>query len=331
MIFWLLPWIAIAQDKKPVQPYIDQLKQQMGDNEKPKADVSGSYTEEMKKKLKAQGRSAPSGESYIESLKKSDPQRFGEPSVKPPSFTEQQKSKLGPAQKESAIQALKEGRSDLQLRREGAIHWASGFRLGAAASRTVTGDSASTNGSFGSFYGSGWTPDLNLFVEYQPFHSEWFGNIGIVGGLGFTYNSGNANLKIGNLPNPFGTAGATFGTASHTNLKFITAPVSIGVNYRFNLLRYLRPFVQASPTYIAYLETRSDGRGDIRGKSTGLQIGGGANLLLDNFSKSLSWELYDEFGVKHYYLTVDYTKLSTIAGDVKFDASTLSLGLTYEF
>src|SRR3712207_8577409 len=58
-------------------------------------------------------------------------------------------------------------------------------------------------------------------------------------------------------------------TLFRSGFLFIAVPVMVGLDYRFNLLKYVRPFVMAGPTAIAYFETRDDDREGDR-KSTRL-------------------------------------------------------------
>jgi hypothetical protein len=310
---------ASAEEPTP-QPYIDQLRRDL----RPDQESAESYTEKLRRKNAEKQPQQESSESYTESLRKTLPPTQGQPS----SFIGSEKDKIPAKSEGGAIQAVKDGTSDLKALKEGEIHHAAGFRLSAASSRTVTGGGGSASGDFYTYYERGWVPELSFFYEYQPIHSEIFGNIGLIAGAGFTYQKGTGVFRIP-VTNPF--TGTTFGTTSRTTLRFITLPVSLGVNYRLNLLHYLRPYVQASAVVVGYTELRSDGREDLRGRSTGFQFSGGANILLDSLFKKASWNLYESYTVKHYYLTVDYTKLATVAGDIDFDASTMSVGFTYEF
>ena len=328
MILWLFPLLTWASETKSVQPYIDELKRGLpAEGTSSSVPSRGSYTEDLKIKLKAK-QPASSGGSYTEELKRKDPELY----KKDPgsSYSETQKTKLGEKKLGGAIAAVRDGRSELHAKIEGDVHFAAGFRVGVGASNQVTGSLGATNGSFENFYGKGWFPDLNFFAEYQPFHTAWAGNLGIFAGTGFTYHSGSGVFKI-QLANPFDPSGTPFSQTSHTQLKFFTLPIVAGLNYRFSLSKNQRPYVQAAPTLVFYEESRSDAKSANLGKSIGYELSGGLNILLDNIAKGISWDLYDEFGIKHYYLTLDYTKLSTITGSVHFDASTTSLGFTYEF
>ena len=338
LVVFSLPSLAQEQGHSD-QPYIEELKKTM-DTADPKDTVVRTpenpdpYIQEIKKRVGAPSADSKpeSDQSYIDQLRKTDPHTRP---AETESYTEQEKAKLAKDPKsakenDSAIQAVKENRSELHAVKSGDIHSAAGFRIGASADRTVKMGPTSAN--FEAIYGNQkqWIPDISLFYEYQPFHSEWFGNLGFFASTGVTYQSGNGKLGL-DIPRSESAGGGTFGTDSQTSFKFITIPTMVGVNYRMNLFRVLRPYVQVAPTAIGYIEMRSDDVSGNHGYSKGLSYGGGANLILDWISSSFSWDLYRELGVKHYYLTVDYTKTNTYGGDLQFSVSSLSAGFTYEF
>ena len=50
-------------------------------------------------------------------------------------------------------------------------------------------------------YGHSKLANVMFTYEYQPFHSEWLGNVGAVFGIGLTYHRGNGRFQF-NLENP---------------------------------------------------------------------------------------------------------------------------------
>jgi hypothetical protein len=240
----------------------------------------------------------------------------------PESYIEKRKAQLPPVAEGSGLEI-----KDLQLKRPGAIHHAVAVKIGASMTRNI--QSSAAYRSFADVYGSGWNPNVLLTYEFQPFHSEWFGNVGFVLGTGVAYQGGQGAFQY-NLENP-AAPGTYFGSSSRTKFQFFAVPLLAGVNYRFNLLRVLRPYVQFTPTLIGYKEARSDGQTGNRGYSKGFYANGGVNILLDWMDRKATWSLYETQGVKHYYLTVDYSQLTTFASEVSFNVSGVSAGLTYEF
>jgi hypothetical protein len=229
---------------------------------------------------------------------------------------------------DSAIVRVKRGESELKIRKEGDIHFLGGFQLGASATRSVRDLGGVTNATLETVYGTSWVPDVRFHMEWQPFHSEWFGNLGFQGTAGFTLQTGKATFQFP-LNDP--VSGQPFGSTSRTELRFITVPVTVGATYRFNLLHWIRPYVQASGLMVGYSESRSDGLADQSGYSTGASWGGGANFLLNPLFPSITRDLYLSSGVHHLYLTVDWNQQLTKEGDLEFSSNTVSAGLSYEF
>lgn len=309
-------------DNNTASPYVDALRKKL-DSETPAP--TESYTESLRVKLGGSETSQGYSEQVRQQLLKKDTDQLAP--VPPSSYTETEKQRLGPPENGGAIQAVNEGHSELKAKRVGEIHHAAGLRYGASLTRDITAAAGAASAPFNSIYGSNYAPDVTLFYEYQPFHSEWFGNFGLVSSLGVGYYHGGGKFSV-DLTKP---SGGQFGTESRTKFQFFTLPLMAGVDYRFNLLRYLRPFVMVGPTLIYYTEKRSDDRESFSGYSKGVFFSGGVSILLDWINGASSWDLYTEHGVKHYYLTVDYSRLSTFSGVVSVAVSGINAGLTFEF
>ncbi|MEK6704244.1 MAG: hypothetical protein AABZ06_00485 [Bdellovibrionota bacterium] len=302
------------------QPYIDSLKEELNVN-----DESESFINSVKKKFQQEENSTTS--SYIEELKATDANsgRTDEST----GYTEKEKAKLSTTPTGGAIEALNQGRSQLHARIEGDIRHALGVRIGTSTIRDITASAGAGLRFFNDVYGTGWAPDITFMYEFQPFHSEWFGNIGLVFGAGVAYYSGYGsfqfqltNAQDGNSPFP---------ATSHTKFQFFSVPLTAALDYRLNLFRVFRPFILAGPTVISYFESRNDSVSGHRGRSTGLLFSGGVAVLLDWFSKSSAWDLYAEHSVKHYYMTLEYNRISPLSGGVRFAVSGIYAGLTFEY
>ncbi|MBI3535511.1 MAG: hypothetical protein HY072_08535, partial [Deltaproteobacteria bacterium] len=210
--------------------------------------------------------------------------------------------------------------------RKGKIKSAIAIKLNVSANKNITASDSLR--PFQDIYGSKWAPELGMAYELKPMYSEWFGSVGIVFSVGFGFHEGIGIFKKALVNNKTGTA---FASESQTRFKFFTIPIGAGLNYRFNLLRILRPYIQAQGALIGFIETRSDEQKNKRGFSKCALTSGGINLLLDWFSKNFDWDIYEESGIKHSYLTLDYTKVFTYSSNVAFNASSWNLGFTYEF
>ncbi len=310
-----------------IQPYIDQLKIEKK-TEEPSFFKKGqeSYIDSVRRGMKQKNQVTES--SYIEELKKSDSSLKSEKSEKEKkSYLEIEKEKLNPEVKGGAIQEVLEGHSELHAKIEGSIHHAFGLKYGVSLSRNIS--SSAQLLKFNDIYGENYAPDLSLFYEFQPFHSEWFGNVGLMGMVGASYFHGQGIFaKTLEIP---GSGGQDFPSNSNTKFKFISVPVILGLDYRFNLLRILRPYVMAGVTSVGYIESRDDDIAGSRGHTEGFLVALGVAVLLDGLSSKSSWQFYSSFGIQHAYLTVDYTRLSTYTGSINYRVSGIMAGLMFEY
>lgn len=332
----------MAFDNQENQPYIELLKKTMPDEQKqiPSQQPQGEeYLLQQKRLLEQQSDERPlrPGESYIQKLKDTDPvlieQKSNPQDVKTGSFIEREKTILSPKKNESAISKVKSGSSELELERPGEIDGAWGLRLGTGMLRarniTTTSSTTATSRSFTDVYGTKYRPSLNLFYEFQPVHHNWLGALGIQAGLGLTFDKGTGQFATSNLANE--KSSLAFGASSRTQVTFLTFPLSLGGVYRFHLLKFLRPFVYAGANFIPYFETRSDSQDGHRGFSLAAELRGGLSFMLDFLSDQSAWNLYDEQGIKHFYLTVDYIRQLPLTGDVSFEVSGLFIGFMAEY
>jgi len=339
-IFVVAPPQQLFANDSP-QPYIDQLKKEISEKSResgetvtpePETGEPDPYLQSIKKKLETTAPSPPLEESYTARIKAKE---LTKPEVPPESidsvepFISQEKSKLEPREEGGAIQAFHEGRSELQPKKVGKIRHAFGIRYADGNLLTRSFTSSSQLRGFNEVYGSTYSPDITLFYEFQPFHSEVFGNIGIVSMLGLAYFQGRGQFAVA-LPIP-GGGGTLFPTKSDTKFQFFEVPVTVGINYRLNVLRYVRPFVFAGPTAIGFAEMRNDPIEGSRGACFGMLFSGGVSILLDWVSPGSAWALYSGLGIQHYYLTAEYSQLATFAGNVNFSVSGFTAGLTFEY
>ncbi len=309
------------------QPYIDEIKKQLGEEQKSPSGEMDPYLQSIKKKLEADENHTGSFEGYTVELRAADPTLT--PTKLDTQFIESEKLKVAPHEEGGAIQAVLDGKSELHPKKEGKIHHAFGVRYGLSLSRNVTAPSQVKN--FNDVYGSNYSPDINLFYEFQPFHSEWYGNIGIMilGGLSYFHGAGTFKSQIPKPPPA--PNGSYFPLTSNTEFKFFSLPAVLGVNYRFNLFRFLRPYFMLGATSVGYVEMRNDAVEGSRGHSEGYFLSSGVSILLDWFSKTGSWDLYSSFGIKHYYLTIDYTRISTFTGSLNYNVNGIVSGFTFEY
>ncbi|MBL7715575.1 MAG: hypothetical protein JNL01_08915 [Bdellovibrionales bacterium] len=331
---------VLAQDS--VSPHIDQIKAkskiyQRDAEAEAEEQAKGTYTQREKEKLlKEKPRDGstfvPEGSSYTEGLKsKILEKESADPSE---GYTDRIKKRLIEEEKEltegGAIQKVQDGKSELEIKYADRIRSAMMFRVGVAIDRTFTVSSGATAANFSTVYGSGWAPDFLFSYEWQPYHSEWFGNIGFVfgGGLAFYDGKGRFQNPPPSIPPELG--GGSYDAVSSVKFRFYTVPVFAGLNYRFNLFRIVRPYVQATPMLLGYWEGRTDRTNGQKGFSKGAILSGGIAIPMNFLSRKEAGDQYTQSGIQRMSLMIDFSKLFTIASAVNFNYQGISIGFLAE-
>lgn len=329
-----------SSDQVASQPYIEKQKRKMEKAAKEKGEPSAfqsseSYTERMKQKLQKQDaeRETPlkRSEGYTEQQRRKLDAAAPIQPVTPgseTSYTEQEKKKLAPEEEKSAIQDYKEGKSrKLEAQIPKFVHNSFGLRYGVSLTRNITASSAYQAHDFQSVYGANYSPDVSLYYEYKIFHHDYYGSLGIMGMFGVGYFSGQG-LFGSALTRPDGTP---FSQTSQTNFQFFTIPVTLAVRYQIQVLKFLLPFAAAGPTVIGYEELRDDNGPTLHGYSKAIYTSVGTAILLDWISGRDHWDQYADNGIKHMYLTVEYSRMMTFSGNVSFTISGVFLGFAFDF
>lgn len=309
---------GVLKAEESIQPFIDELKR----TELEPSNDQQNYTEKEKQKLERQSKleeedETPPAKDYTSTLKKENPELTESDGSK--GYATDLRNHLAPEKHKSAIAELKSGQNVLKPNKEGKIQNAFGFRFTANADRKIT--VASQGRSFEDLYGGSFIPDLQLFFEHQFIRNPYFGNLGIVGEFGVSIAKGQGEFAV-----PL----SNYGSETDTVFRFVTIPLSLAARYTFTLGNLLQPYAQLGPTLIAYYESRSDKTEILRGKSIGTTVNVGANFMLDFLTPKGSWDLYDGYGIKRYFLTINYGRLWTMSGDVDFQVNSISVGLTFE-
>lgn len=338
-----------AEDRAVVDPYIQQLRKETQKHidphepepyikelraalQKSEGEVKEtSFIDELKLAMAAEQAvdletlEADQDRSFIEEVKQ-DPKYLEESkAAEAESYTSKLKKDLPAEVDESAIRNLHEGKSELKFERKGEIRHAISLRIGTILNTQIKGEN--TPQDFTTVYGGGWQPNLHLSYEFQLFHSEYLGSLGLILTAGYATFSGTGKFRY-TLTD---VSGNEFTSESRTTFDFKYIPTSLGANYRFNLFRFVRPYAHLAATNFIYVESRSDGVQSKKGMSQGLRTSFGAAILLDWIHRESTWNLYTDAGVLHYYLTVEYERLTHLRGKVEFETSALFSGFTFEF
>ncbi len=326
-----------AADSGSQTPFIDRIRSEMRAEES-MHEAGGSPTPFLDARRKAMaeedlvegkdvhGASGASATPYIDQLKRENP-ALSEPKQSE-EYISKLRSQIGDAPEGGAIAALHEGRSELHAKYAGEPSAAFGFRYGISVSRNISGDSAAVSQSFDRIYGSRYAPELTLFYNWQLLRAEGIGSLGLAASIGIGSFQGNGNFEF-NLAKPDGSG--NFSSESQTKFQFFELPLVVGAGARLSVLKYLQPYAIVGPAIVGYAEMRNDKVAGHRGFSQGLQMTGGAAILLDWIMPSQRWDAYSTNAIHHTYLTVEYTLLTPLAGDVSFNTSGLTAGITFEY
>jgi hypothetical protein len=319
---------CFADEAKSGQPYTEQIKNEL---ESKNPTSTGSYTEEIKQKLEREGQGAspnPSEPSYIEMIQEQNP------GLRPPSsessYLDGEKAKLKPKSELGAIQAVNEGGSELHLKKTGEISQAFGFRYGVAPlSRVYTVPGSSHSVDFNALFGRNYAPEISFLYEYQLFHSESFGSLGLAGLFGVGVFSGTGQLSMP-LRDPRVPV-LNFPTQSQTTFQLFSFPATVALSYRFSLFHYLRPYIMAGPTAVGLWQVRSDSQPSETAVSYSAYLSSGVAILLDWMSTAANWNFFSEHGIHHSYLTLDYIQLIPVGGKVRVQSSGVFVGFVFEY
>jgi hypothetical protein len=314
-------------ENDPNAPYITKIRQSITQDSSKEG--PGEWIE--KQRLAFQADNKPeTGKSYIEKIQTALKREEEKKEAPQGSYIDQAKKRIAEAEEDagtppvtSLIADVKNGVRPKAPQKDGAIHHAMGFKVGASLQRTVSTPSSIGSGvDFEGIYTTQIAPDLMLHYEFQPFHSEWFGSVGLGGQVGVALYRGTGSYSV-SLPG--------FGATSDTQFRFLFLPVMLTANYRLNLLRVVRPFIQAGAGINYFREWRDDGGESLQGYSRAMMVTGGLAINLDYLMSASGWSLYEERGIQHSYLTIDYTQYRHLSGDLSMQASGIQAGLTYEF
>lgn len=321
--------LAIAEPKpaaEPIaQPFIDEVKQSLGP-EAPQKKGQGSHPYIDKIKGELESREPPQEntdrqpfiESVIESIKETEP--LAGPTRQPlTSYTAEEKKKLLSQKPIGSLQPIvKED-----------IRQAFGLQIATVERRNVTATEEFSAHDFRDIYPTQFVPDLALFYHYHPFHSEVFGNVSLVARFGLTFFNGTGLFTSSRLSNP--VTGQTFSQVSKTKLRLVSLPAVLGASLRFNLLKYLRPYITAGPAFMLLIETRDDGGDTKRALARSLYTAIGVSLLLDWVSADSRWHSYAEFGIQHTYFIIEYIRYNPLASPIRYESSGVYAGFSFEF
>ena len=316
MIAWTILKFTQAEEAPSIQPYIDRVKKKLEETNT-KHESNDSFIEAERKKLPPSSEGTES--SFIDKVKKTLP----EEKASGENYSSETKALLPPEKvTESPIERVKEGRDQLPRPERPLIKNAVSILLGVNPGISV--ENSKSFVKFSEMYGLGWQPDFLIRYERQLFHSENYGSFGVGVDMGVSYAEGFGQYNFG-----FGSLNSK---QSRTKFSFLQIPLSVSSVYRFNLLRFVRPYAGASIGSINYTEIRSDAGQDKRGFAIITQGKVGVSLLLDILDRKTSMDGFLANGIQHTYLFAEYLVMRTVLGlGVTFERSGVYLGFLFEY
>lgn len=200
-------------------------------------------------------------------------------------------------------------------------HYSAGLRVGPYYPSYLKADTPGL--TYRSIYGSNNPVLFNFDFEYQFFQKA--GKLGLKTGLGFFTAQGNGRFARSEQ------------TIADETFSLYVFPLNLSAVYRLQIWdrQILVPFGEAGGDYFGMMEYRPD-----KDKfSEAVKYGGvpawhwaaGAQIQLDVFDKEVLWQLDQETGINHIYLTVDYRQIYGLNSTFDFTASYYEGGILFEF
>jgi hypothetical protein len=217
------------------------------------------------------------------------------------------------------IESLKQGK-ELKPRIKESVRSVIGIGIVASSKFRIRSDKVQAN-NFDSVYepNNKYSPSVDLFYEYHLIRNRYFGGLGLLGRVNAVSIKGK------------GVFSSTGVQTTDTRFRLTAVPVTLGVGYHATQLKYIMPFVQAGLVGIPLLETRDDQKPSRRSLSRGYSATIGSAFNLDWIARRDAWNQYDNHGILHTSLMVEWHFLRTISGPVDFNYDGLFIGLMFEF
>ena len=318
----ILPTVVWASD----QPFIDSIRNQLP------PPTHDSFIEEAKKRFVTQpvSQSSPSGaipaDHYSQSLK--DRGQVG-PGSSADHYTVDEKARLGPVPSDSVIADIQSGdplRGRLKEHIPPYSRHHFGFKYVLSAQRRVyVVDPQEAGQPFAQVYGQTYAPDLALHYEYLFLSDATWGSLGSYAQAEVAYFSGYGQFAFP-LRSP---AGGTFPLTTAVRFQYFVLPLSLGLAYHLSIWSLLQPYARLAYTQFLYSERRNDGGPAVSGGSRGTTLVVGLALSLDAISHQDHTANYQNYGINHVYLTLDYARERSFSGPVSFNMDLISLGITF--
>lgn len=196
---------------------------------------------------------------------------------------------------------------------------AASFRFGMASFPNLQNQSGTA--TFQDIYDEDKKPMLMVDYEWQLF--QGFGKLGLKVGSGLLMASGKGQFET-----PFQGS-----TDAKEKYSFYVFPNSIAAVYRLDIFdkQWLVPFAEVGLDYMSFIEIRDDAEDFKFGGAPHFHFAVGGSFLLDVLGRDMMSEIDSQYGVNHLWLTAEYRRLESIAGDFDFTDDVVNGGIMVEF
>jgi hypothetical protein len=289
-------------------------------------DEQTSFTEQIQKQMDT----SIEEESFIESVQNENAMHSPQSES---SYLKEASRQVRATQQQDIIQTVQAG-EDVPVRILDAPHikYAMGFNF--YFSRNQALYYPHQTDTFNSIYKKNDQLGIGAFADYQIMRFKQAASLGVFGQV-YLLNARGKGIPV-NASNIEGAQEV----AQKILFNFLAVPMTFGLSLRVLVLKYITLHGSIGPTLFGYIESRSDHKrpscnllvlsGEC-GNSLGYTKTLGASLLLNWIEAESTTSNYRTFQIQNTYLTIDWSEMRSLKGNLNFLMRNYSLGLTFEF
>jgi hypothetical protein len=197
--------------------------------------------------------------------------------------------------------------------------YSGGIRFGSMDPTNLVGNTGFT---YQDVYGGSGAFLVSFEVEKQIIQNA--GKLGLKAGLGFFTASGNGRF----VDSP--------DVKAIEKISLYGFPIDVAAQYHLQFWEHqvLVPFAEGGADYIPFLENRPDLKsfaGLKFGGAPAAHVAGGIQIQLDWLDKQGMWQIDNEYGINHIYLTADVRQLIGLSSTFDFTSTIYEGGFLFEF
>lgn len=192
------------------------------------------------------------------------------------------------------------------------------FRISSTSAYDIVGENGRT---YKQVYDD--SPGVGIVFDYEWQLFHLLGKWTLKASTGFTVGSGK-----GQFSDPANAA-----LTPKEKYTLLLSPHTVLLNYklRYSDKQWFVPYVEGGPGYHTYIEHRSDGDKTGWGGSPVLSVAGGMLISLTLLDRNSAGLLYDDYGVNHMWLDLNFRRNEALDKDKDFSANVFSAGFGFAF